>query len=275
MTFSPSSVTFIVMKKTLFLTILALLSCNRSGNSDYMEVFGIGYSDRISYIVEGYQMHWAEGSPENLGLSYIYKYESPYGSFVQYDIDGDGVEELLMGDQFEDGSYQIYDIWTFDKKTGETLPLFCGGERDWCKICGDGVIVETGSNSASDSFTKFYSLRKLKLKELKRNLPKADTCLALQMDKFINYAKPQLCGGYTEQRDITEEEMELFRKVMEAAGASVEYTPLSVATQVVAGLNYRFWCRYDDKSEDSPAHCFITIYQPLQGDPEITKIDRQ
>jgi len=102
--------------------------CTKSKKDD-SEYF-CGYDDRISYIVEGYQMHWEGFSPENLELSYIYRYESPYGGFVKYDLDGDGTEELLMGDQFENGNYQIYDIFTFDKTTGDIIHLFCGGERN-------------------------------------------------------------------------------------------------------------------------------------------------
>lgn len=77
-----------------------------------------------------------------------------------------------------------------------------------------------------------------------------------------------LCGGYTVQHELSDEDLTLFRKVL----GEVPFTPLSVATQVVAGLNYRFWCRYDDSSENAPSHCFITIYQPLQGNPVISKI---
>jgi len=76
------------------------------------------------------------------------------------------------------------------------------------------------------------------------------------------------CGGYTEQHELSDEDLVLFRKLMGEA----PFTPLSVATQVVAGLNCRFWCRYDDGTENSPGHCFITVYQPLQGEPVISKV---
>lgn len=76
------------------------------------------------------------------------------------------------------------------------------------------------------------------------------------------------CGGYSEQEEISEDESVLFRKVM---GESA-FTPLSVSRQVVAGMNYRFWCSYDDGGANTPGHCFITIYQPLQGEPVISGI---
>lgn len=80
--------------------------------------------------------------------------------------------------------------------------------------------------------------------------------------------KEVLCGGYTDQRELSAEDLAVFRQVM---GES-QYTPLSVATQVVAGVNYRFLCRYYDTAEGSTRHCLITIYQPLQGEPVLSEI---
>jgi len=89
---------------------------------------------------------------------------------------------------------------------------------------------------------------------------KANSCKAEPQKKV-------LCGGYTEQRKISDEDYALFRKVM---GESA-ITPISVATQVVAGLNYRFRCSYDGIGK-APGHCLITIYKPLQGEPVISKV---
>jgi len=80
-----------------------------------------------------------------------------------------------------------------------------------------------------------------------------------------------LCGGYSQMREPITDELTLFYSVT-CAGKFV-FTPISVSTQVVAGLNYRFWCRYDDKTLSSTGHCFITIYHPLQGDPVLSKIE--
>mgnify|MGYP003343571673 CR=1 FL=1 len=88
-----------------------------------------------------------------------------------------------------------------------------------------------------------------------------------------NISDPQqICGGYTEQREPTNDEIEMFRSVTASEEAS--YTPLSVSTQVVAGTNYRFWCRYQDAK--GSGHCWITIFKPLpgQGEPSITSIEK-
>lgn len=82
----------------------------------------------------------------------------------------------------------------------------------------------------------------------------------------------ELCGGYTRQRDLTGDEMEMFRAVTSSGNAA--YTPLSVSTQVVAGTNYRFWCRYQDAQ--GSGHCWITVFKPLpgRGDPTLVSIEK-
>lgn len=94
---------------------------------DYMEYFGIGYSDLISMIIEGYRTDWKNFSPEDIGLGEIYKQESAHIGFVQYDMDGDGVEELLIGEQSDNGEYRIYDIFTFDRTTGDVKHILGNG----------------------------------------------------------------------------------------------------------------------------------------------------
>lgn len=97
--------------------------------------------------------------------------------------------------------------------------------------------------------------------------------------------KPQMVGAFGDQREIEQEEMEMFRKAT-AADSLVVYTPLSVSTQVVAGTNYKFWCRFEDKSDgiqrktdddsDKYGYCWIKIFKPLpgQGEPKVTSNER-
>jgi len=80
-----------------------------------------------------------------------------------------------------------------------------------------------------------------------------------------------LCGGYTAQREITRQELELFRQV--TGTGDLVLTPLTVATQVVSGLNYRFRCKYEDKK--ASGYCLVTIYQPLQGNAVLSSIERE
>lgn len=86
----------------------------------------------------------------------------------------------------------------------------------------------------------------------------------------------QLCGGYTEGREPSDEEYQLFREVTDTL-QGMTLTPLSVQTQVVAGINYKFYCRCSDSNaESNPSHCWLTIYKPLpgQGEPKVTSIEK-
>lgn len=85
-----------------------------------------------------------------------------------------------------------------------------------------------------------------------------------------------LVGAFGNQREITEQEMEMFRAVTQEQD-SVVYTPLSVSTQVVAGINYRFWCRFENtQGQEDYGHCWVTVFKPLpgQGNPRVTRVDR-
>lgn len=85
-----------------------------------------------------------------------------------------------------------------------------------------------------------------------------------------------LCGGYSEVREPDMDEYQLFREVTDTV-KGMTFTPLSVQTQVVAGTNYKFYCRFSDVTEEfNPGHCYLTIYKPLpgKGEPTITSIEK-
>ena len=168
--------------------LLALAGCgNRLTKEQVVEYGETGYSDIISFIVVGFQSHWDEMSPEEMNLSSVYSYCSPYAGFTQMDIDGDGFNELLIGDQFEDGTYALYDIFCFDKKDASLIHLASGGERDTFTITAEGVIVEKGSNSAADSFIKGYRIRKDKLVEVGQGLD--GILMELKLERFSDCQK--------------------------------------------------------------------------------------
>ena len=66
---------------------------------------------------------------------------------------------------------------------------------------------------------------------------------------------PATCGGYTNYRALTDKDAALFADVYNVEPA---LTPYAVATQVVAGTNYRFLCRDAGKQE-----YVVTIFVPL------------
>lgn len=64
-----------------------------------------------------------------------------------------------------------------------------------------------------------------------------------------------MCGGYTDYRPMTEDDLAVFEQYSQD---NKTLTPVEVATQVVAGINYRFHC-VDESRHDT----VITIFVPL------------
>lgn len=81
----------------------------------------------------------------------------------------------------------------------------------------------------------------------------------------------QLAGGYTEQRAIAPDELEMFKKL--TSSSAMVFSPISVATQVVAGLNYKFLCKCCDATGRTSTLCEIVIYRPLEGAPMVTSME--
>ena len=68
----------------------------------------------------------------------------------------------------------------------------------------------------------------------------------------------QLCGGYTTFRTLQQSEAKLFSETYTDEPA---LEPYEVATQVVAGINYKFRC----KVKGGKDIYLVTIYKPLPG----------
>ncbi|MCX6179388.1 MAG: hypothetical protein NT163_08520 [Chlorobiales bacterium] len=96
-------------------------------------------------------------------------------------------------------------------------------------------------------------------------------------DEAKNTAQPsslKIAGGWTDfTTEITTDELNVFNKAI-AGLVGVSYKPLAVSTQIVAGINYRFFC--NSKVVYPGAHnraVLIHIYAPLAGDAHITAIN--
>lgn len=80
----------------------------------------------------------------------------------------------------------------------------------------------------------------------------------------------QMVGAYSEPREIAPEELEMFKKAT-ADLSELQLVPQNVATQVVAGINYKFFC--DCKEGYNLSRCDVIVYKPLSGEPSVTKIN--
>lgn len=73
-------------------------------------------------------------------------------------------------------------------------------------------------------------------------------------------------GGFIAFRAITVEEQEMFDRVMEMV-MGVKYESFAVATQVVSGTNYAFFCNalQVGKDEREAFNALVVIHKPLPG----------
>lgn len=78
-------------------------------------------------------------------------------------------------------------------------------------------------------------------------------------------------GGWGEYEPLTDEEKGIFQTCMTLKG--VDYTPMLVAKQLVAGYNYRYYCMTKTVTRE-PKFGFakVTIYAPLKGEPILESI---
>lgn len=91
----------------------------------------------------------------------------------------------------------------------------------------------------------------------------------------IEGINPPKVGGWTEFRPLTPEDKEVFDKAMEGLDG-VGYKPTEVATQVVAGTNYCFYCEATIVCKEPVKYkATVYIFRPLPytgQDPFIVKI---
>jgi len=80
-----------------------------------------------------------------------------------------------------------------------------------------------------------------------------------------------MVGAYSEYRELQDDELSLFESVYQG---DIALTPKSVATQVVAGTNYRYRC-----SDAAGAEYIVTVFVPLpcyqdEQQTEVTNIEK-
>jgi hypothetical protein len=86
--------------------------------------------------------------------------------------------------------------------------------------------------------------------------------------------KDLMPGAYTTFHCVDAKEQELFKKVTETI-VGVDYEAVAVATQVVAGTNYKFFCNARIVYPEAPYYtAMVIVFQPLpgQGDATVTEI---
>ena len=81
-------------------------------------------------------------------------------------------------------------------------------------------------------------------------------------------------GAYSEDRALTDEDRAVFAQALEGL-MGVKYAPVSVATQVVAGINYRFTAAVTPVVPNAVSYSVhIFVFRSLSGEVELTGIAR-
>ena len=101
---------------------------------------------------------------ENQNMSYMYYVLSQRGinpmdkvGYAYYDVNGDGIDELFIG-EISSGEWKgiVYDMYTMvDHKPQHVLS---GGERNRYFVCDDGFICNEYSSGAYESGARVYTL---------------------------------------------------------------------------------------------------------------------
>lgn len=83
-----------------------------------------------------------------------------------------------------------------------------------------------------------------------------------------------LCGGFSEQRPVNDEDLAVFAEATKDYGY-LNLKPMSVATQVVAGMNYLFTCEMQAFG-GALETVSVKIFKPLpgQGDPQMIGVEK-
>ena len=130
------------------------------------------YDEIIDVITNGMKNGFTEDDEFYLDISSCFFRNDPSYEILGYmkkDLDGDGVEELILGENAADGSGPsegwdsiIYDIFTM--KDGKVVHALDGWERNRFYLCTDGTIANEGSSGAAYSSWAFYKFEDGKAK---------------------------------------------------------------------------------------------------------------
>ena len=143
--------------------------------------------------------------------------------FCYYDVNSDGVQELLIGPVGPDYS----SAWIFDAYTvadGQCITLFQGYERDYLVLLSDGTLVNRSSSGASVNSDVFSHLEGGALVPF----------YSLIVNSTVNVDNPYFVsnGGYMNSdpatwQSISQQEYEQISAAYEAQTVTLDYTPIT------------------------------------------------
>lgn len=146
-----------------------LASTVPSGNSQSGSITGYPeYDEIVNQYYNGMALNWSTEDFREHNLCYLAGYETGVDriGYCVRDINGDGVEELMIGriDEYSDPG-MFYDLYTMID--GQRVLVKSSGERDRYYLCQDQTIANEGSGGAVLSVWGYYNFvsGQLQLKE--------------------------------------------------------------------------------------------------------------
>ena len=151
------------MKRKLHFFLGTLILCMtvgcKVGKTEVKEASEL-YAEFIAKITAGLADGFQTVSTEELGISFVFNYGADTLGYCYMDLDGDGTEELLLGEDGE-GTWAntIYDIFTM--RDGKLVHVVAGGERNRYYLTdkGMGVLANEASSGAASSYNAYYNYR--------------------------------------------------------------------------------------------------------------------
>lgn len=146
-----------------------LASTVPSGNSQSGSITGYPeYDEIVNQYYNGMALNWSTEDFREHNLCYLAGYETGVDriGYCVRDINGDGVDELMIGriDEYSDPG-MFYDLYTMID--GQRVLVKSSGERDRYYLCQDQTIANEGSSGAALSIWGYYDFvsGQLQLKE--------------------------------------------------------------------------------------------------------------
>lgn len=168
---------------------------------------------------------WDSGKLEQEDMSYMYnllantnKHPLDKIGYTYYDVNADGIEELLIG-EIADGKWKgvIYDMYTMvDRKPKHVMS---GGERNRYYVCDDTFIANEYSSGALESGVRIYILVE--------NTNELYPQVSFKYDEYENKKNPYFISYSNEKWENVSEKTYIERKKVFDRYEHFNYIPLS------------------------------------------------
>jgi len=168
------------------------------------------YNDILEKHMTAMKEKWDSTKLEQEQMSYMYNLTDKIG-YVYYDVNADGIEELLIG-EIAEGNWKgvIYDIYTMVNR--EPKHVVSGGIRNRYYVCDNSFICNEYSSGAKESGVRVYNLVE--------NSTELYPQVSFKYDGYTNSKKPWfLSYGWENEHDkwenVSEDKFNERKKVFE------------------------------------------------------------